>query len=168
MKYLTRCHSRIKWIKRVRGLFLGVLQIKLETRTSKYHAGRHVASDRLKITKPLESTAVDTLTLKLEKKTLVRYAVKRLGKIQKGDVSWLSVVAWFRPIVETRKKLRNCWSAHHVSELVRVEDIYVSPKIHHSRLSRFSPRSCTLLMLMRSGDNYSCQSYCLFWTKVWC
>ena len=74
-------------------MFLGVLQIKLETRTSKYHAGRHVASDRLKITKPLESTAVDALTLKLEKKTLVRYAVKRLGKIQKGDVSWLSVVA---------------------------------------------------------------------------
>ena len=46
-----------------------------------------------KITKPLESTAVDTVTLKLEKKTLMRYAVKRLGKIQKGDVSWLSVVA---------------------------------------------------------------------------
>ena len=48
MRYLTRCHSRIKWIRRVRGLFLGVLQIKLETRTSKYHAGRRVASDRLK------------------------------------------------------------------------------------------------------------------------
>ena len=48
MKYLTRCHSRIKWIRRDRGLFLGVLQIKLETRTSKYHAGRRVASDRLK------------------------------------------------------------------------------------------------------------------------
>ena len=38
-------------------------------------------------TKPLESTAVDPVTLKLEKKTLMRYAVKRLGKIQKGDVS---------------------------------------------------------------------------------
>ena len=85
-----------KMNKTVRGFFLGVLQIKLETRTSKYHAERRVASDLLKFTNPLESTAVDTLTLKLEKKTLMRYAVKRLGKskeIQKGDVSWLSVVA---------------------------------------------------------------------------
>ena len=43
--------------------------------------------------KNFETTAVDTVTLNLKKKTLMRYAVKRLGKIQKGDVSWLSVVA---------------------------------------------------------------------------
>ena len=87
-----------------------------------------------KITKPLESTAVDTVTLKLEKKTLMRYAVKRLGKIQKGDVSWLSVVAWFCPIVVTRKKLRKRWSTLHVSELGRVNDIYVS---HYSSVYIF-------------------------------
>ena len=45
-----------------------------------------------KNSKPLESAAVDTVTLKLEKKTLMRYAVERLGKIQKGNVGWLSVV----------------------------------------------------------------------------
>ena len=46
-----------------------------------------------KISKPLKSAAVDTVTLKLEKETLMRYAVKRLEKIQKGNVSGLLVIA---------------------------------------------------------------------------
>ena len=62
-------------------------------------------------------------------------AVKRLGKIQKGDVDLLSVVPWFRPIVVTRKKLRKRWSALHVSKLVRVKDMLVTVvTFFHSRL----------------------------------